>query len=149
MMDLSKCEPCVYLYWQNWKSAVRYIAEPMTSFVLWTERMAQENLSNPALEIPAFIDTKIYYTGVWFSPVEHGEFFGLSGDSLKRGPDKARSQLDLAIYIDIVSLGIHCGNPGFFVGKDLHSLHIYVGLLEGSPWTARHLFLWANPSKSQ
>ena len=52
-----------------------------------TERMAQENLSKPALEIPAFIDTKIYYnTGVLFSPVEHGEFFGLSGD-----PDKARS----------------------------------------------------------
>ena len=34
-----------------------------------TERMAQENLSKPALEIPAFIDTKIYYnTGVLFPP---------------------------------------------------------------------------------
>jgi hypothetical protein len=86
--------------------------------------MAQENLSNPALDIPAFIDTKIYYTGVWFSPVEHGEFFGLSGDSLKRGPDKARSQLDLAIYIDIVSLGIHCGNPGGFSLERIYILCI-------------------------
>ena len=39
---------------------------------LSTERMAQENLSNPALEIPAFIDTKIYYTGVWFPPLNMG-----------------------------------------------------------------------------